>query len=158
MNYFIASNSIVEENVSVGDGTKIWYFSHISEGAKIGKNCNLGDSVFVGKKVIIGNDVRVGNDVTIVQGVIIRDNVFVGPGVKFTNVRKPKADKKSKKFLDTIVNDGVSIGSNATIVAGVTIGSNVIIADGAVVISDLEDNGFYAGNPATVKKYVEKAN
>ena len=159
MSYYIAENSIIEKDVSIGDGTKVWYFSHIREGAKLGKNCNVGDHVYIDQKVIIGNDCKIGNSASIYQGAIIKDGVFIGKGVTVTNVRKPKALKKAKKYLDTIIEDGVSIEANCTIVGGVKIGKNSIIGAGATVIGDIPEDVFVVGNPAHIvkkKPYEEK--
>lgn len=155
--FFKTDSSIIEDNVSIGLGTKVWYFSHVSEGAKIGRNCNIGDHCFIGKKVIVGDDCRLGNDVSVVQGVIIKDKVYVGPGVKFTNVRKPKAIKRGK-ILDTIIEECVTIEAGCTIQGGVKIGKNSIIGAGSVVISDIAENIFACGNPATFKKRINEEN
>jgi len=144
----IAKHSIVEDDVSIGDGTKIWYFSHVRTKAKIGRNCNIGDYCYIDKKVIIGDDVRIGNKVSIYQGAIIKDRVFIGNGTSFTNVKKPFAYKKAKRYLDTIVEEDVSIGANCTIVAGVKIGRGAIVGDGAVVIRDVPERTFVGGTPA----------
>ena len=152
MSYYVADNTIVEEGVTIGEETKIWYFSHIREGAKIGSKCNIGDYCYIDKKVIVGNDCKIGNNVSVYEGAILKDKIFIGNGTKFTNVRKPKAIKKAKKFLDTIIEDNVSIGANCTIVGGVKIGRNSIIGDGAVVIGDIPEDVFAVGNPAHITK------
>lgn len=146
----IAENSIIELDVSIGEGTKVWYFVHIMQGARIGRNCNIGDYCFFGKKVIVGDGVKFGNNVNIYQGTIIKDRVFIGNNVSFTNVRKPRIGKIGK-ILDTIIEEGVSIGANSTIVGGIKIGKNATIADGSVVFFDVQENSFVAGNPAKVK-------
>ncbi len=155
-NFFLTESTIIETDVSIGENTKIWYFTHIREHAKIGSNCNIGDYCYVDKKVIIGNDCRIGNQVSIYDGVIIKDKVFIGNGVRFTNVRKPKASKRSDRFLDTIVDDNVSIGAGAIIVGGVKIGKNSIIGEGAVVISDIPEGVFAVGNPARITKKINE--
>jgi UDP-2-acetamido-3-amino-2,3-dideoxy-glucuronate N-acetyltransferase len=151
MNFSIAHNSIVEDTVSIGDGTKIWYFCHIREKAKIGRDCSIGDNCFIDKGVIIGDKVRIGNKVSLYNGVIIKDNVFIGNGATFTNVRKPKSGKKGK-VLNTIIEEGASIGANSTIVAGVTIGKGASVAEGAIVYYDVPEGAFVASNVAHSKK------
>src|SRR3990167_8054912 len=151
MRFTIADNAIVENNVSIGDDTTVWYFTHIRATAKVGKSCKIGDSCFIDTGVIIGDGVKIANGVKIYGGAIIKDNVYLGPDVKITDVRKPKANKKGKQ-LDTIIEEGVSVASGATIVGGVRIGKNTQIGENAVVISDLPDGVFAAGNPASIKK------
>src|SRR3990167_4382076 len=151
MNYFLATSAIIEKKVAIGEGSEIWYFTHIRETARIGKDCKIGDSCFIDTGVIIGDGVKLANGVKIYGGAIIKDNVYLGPDVKITDVRKPKANKKGKQ-LDTIIEEGVSVASGATIVGGVRIGKNTQIGENAVVISDLPDGVFAAGNPASIKK------
>lgn len=157
MKGFLATSAIIEKNVSIGDDTKIWYFSHIREGAKIGINCNVGNHCFVGENVIVGNDVRIGNGCQLYDGLIIKDHVRVGNNVSFTNVRKPTAKHKGRK-LDTIIEEYVSIGANATIIGGIKINHNSQIAEGAVVFFDVPENVFVAGNPARIKKQIHENN
>ena len=151
MNFFHTNNCVIEKNVTIGDGTKVWYFSHIRETAKIGVNCNIGDYVFIDRGVIIGDNVKIANKVSIYAGTIIRDRVFVGNNVVFTNVRKPLTTRKGKR-LDTIIGEDASIGANSTVVAGVKIGKKSTIGEGSVVLYDIPDYTFAAGNPARVKK------
>ena len=151
MKYLLATSSIVEENVIVGDNTKVWYFSHLMEGSRIGSDCVIGEGCFIGKNVLIGDNCKIGNESQIVEGVILKNNIRLGLGVKFTNVRKPSAKKKGKK-LDTIVDDDVTIESGAIIQGGVKITKGVIVGAGAVVIENLLERGFYVGNPARLIK------
>lgn len=141
---------IIEEDVTFGENSFAWYFTHICKGAKIGKNTNIGEKSYIGKNVIIGNNVKIGNNVNIYEGAIIKDNVFIGNNVSFTNVRKPKADAIGK-LLDTIIEYGVSIGANATIVGGIKIGKEAVIADGAVVVGNVPPFSWANGNPAKIK-------
>ena len=152
---FLATSSIIESDVNIGEGTRIWYFSHVCESSKIGKNCNIGDQCYIGRGVIIGNDTKVGNNVSIYSGVVVQARGFVGNGTSFTHVRKPMATRKAKRLLDTIIEDDVSIGANATIVCGIRIGEGAVVADGAVVLHDVNEKEFVAGNPARVKKILE---
>lgn len=148
--FFIAPNATVEDDVAVGDESKIWYFSHVSTKARLGRSTNVGDHTFIGKGVLIGDECKIGNNASICEGAIIKNRVFVGIGTAFTNVRKPKAYKKAKRYLPTIVDDDVSIGANCTIVAGVNIGKKAIIADGSVIIRDVPPGVMVAGNPARI--------
>src|SRR3990167_3095145 len=151
MKYFIAPGVIIEDDVTIGENTKIWYFAHVMSTAKVGRDCIIGEQCFVGKGVMIGDGCKIGNQSQIVEGVILKNNIRIGLGVKFTNVRKPSAKKKGK-FLDTIVDDDVTIESNATIQGGVKIGKGAIIGAGAVVIEHIPAGVFVVGNPAKVKK------
>lgn len=143
-------SAIIEENVSIGDGTKVWYYSHICTKVKMGRDCVIGERTYIGEGVILGDNVKVGNGVNIYSGTVIKDGVFIGNNTSFTNVRKPMARKVGKR-LDTIVEEGASIGANSTIVGGVKIGKNAIVADGAVVVGNVPDNAWANGNPAKVK-------
>lgn len=143
-------SAVIEEDVVIGQHTSVWYFAHIAEGARIGVSCNIGERVYIGKGVIIGDNVRIGNGANIYEGTIIRNNVFIGNNTSFTNVRKPQAGRKGK-LLDTIVEDGVSIGAGAVVVGGVKIGRGAIVADGAVVVGHIPEGAWANGNPARIK-------
>jgi UDP-2-acetamido-3-amino-2,3-dideoxy-glucuronate N-acetyltransferase len=147
LNYFITPSSIVEEDVTIGDNTYVWYYSHIRTKAKIGRNCNIGDNVFIGEKVIIGDSCRIGNNAFIPKGVILRDKVFIGPHVVFLNVRHPRPGKKGE-IRDVVVDEGVSIGAGAKILAGLKIGRDSFIGEGAVVVTDVPPESHMVGNPA----------
>jgi len=121
--YFVHESSIVDENVSIGDNTKIWHFSHILSGTTIGANCSFGQNCVVGGDVNIGNGVKVQNNVSIYKGVEIEDDVFLGPSMVFTNVINPRAFiQRKEEFKKTLLKRGCSIGANATIICGVEIG------------------------------------
>ena len=144
-----AVHALIEKNVEIGEGTKIWHFSHISSGAKIGENCTIGDHVFVGKNVVIGNGCKIQNNVFIPNGVTIEDDVFIGPSVTFTNVINPRAFIERKdEFKQTVVCKGASIGANSTILCGISIGKYVMIGAGSVVINSINDFDIVVGNPA----------
>ena len=150
MNYFAHESSYIDEYVIIGEGTKIWHFSHIQEGAVIGKYCTLGQNVNISNNVRIGNAVKIQNNVSIYEGVEIEDFVFCGPSMVFTNDLTPrcKFPKSSAKYKKTLVKYGASIGANATIICGNTIGSWAMIGSGAVVTSDVKDYALMVGVPA----------
>jgi UDP-2-acetamido-3-amino-2,3-dideoxy-glucuronate N-acetyltransferase len=153
--YFVHETSIVEEPYQIGDGTKIWHFSHIMPGVSIGKNCVIGQNVFIGKGVKIGNNVKMENNVSVFEGVTLEDDVFCGPSAVFTNVINPRSQiSRKEEFKPTLVRKGVSIGANATIVCGHTIGSYAFIGAGAVVTRDVPDYAMFYGNPARLKGWV----
>jgi UDP-2-acetamido-3-amino-2,3-dideoxy-glucuronate N-acetyltransferase len=153
MKYFKHTTAVIDEPVSIGNGTKIWHFSHISENAKIGKKVIIGQNVFVGKGVIIGDGCKIQNNVSVYEGVTLEENVFIGPSVVFTNVNIPRANIDQKnKFLKTLVKKGCSIGANATIICGITLGKNCFIGAGSVVTKNTEPNSLYYGNPAIWKR------
>lgn len=148
MSYFHHPSAIIDENCNIGDGTKIWHFSHIMTGCTIGQNCNLGQNVVVSPKVVLGNNVRVQNNVSIYEGVICEDDVFLGPGMVLTNVINPRsAISRKDQFKTTLIKKGASIGANATIVCGNTIGEYAFIGAGAVVTKDVPPYALIVGNP-----------
>lgn len=148
--YFIHESAYIDENVEIGTGTKIWYFSHIQKGARIGKYCSLGQNVNVADNVKIGDYCKIQNNVSVYEGVELEDYVFCGPSMVFTNDLTPRCryPKEHSDYLRTLVKKGASIGANATIVCGNTIGSNAIIASGAVVTKDVKPYALMAGVPA----------
>ena len=152
MNYFVHESSYIDDNVQIGDGTKIWHFCHVQSGAKIGERCSLGQNVNVANNVIIGNDVKIQNNVSVYEGVEIEDGVFCGPSCVFTNDLTPRAryPKGRDNYKKTLVKEGASIGANATIVCGHTIGKCAMVAAGAVVTKDVPDYALVAGVPAKV--------
>lgn len=149
INYFAHETAVLDEGCQIGDMTKIWHFSHIMCGAKIGENCVLGQNVMVAQGVTIGNGVKIQNNVSVYSGVTCEDDVFLGPSMVFTNVLNPRAfvDRKSE-FKDTLVKKGATIGANATIVCGITIGKYALIGAGAVVTSDVPNYALMVGVPA----------
>lgn len=149
-NFFVHESSYIDDNVTIGDGTKIWHFSHIQKGAKIGENCSLGQNVNVSSNVTIGNSVKIQNNVSIYEGVTIEDYVFCGPSMVFTNDLTPRSKypKGAAGYKKTLVKTGASIGANATIVCGHTIGEWAMIAAGSVVTKDVPAYALMAGAPA----------
>lgn len=148
-NYFCHKTAIIDEDLEIGEGTKIWHFSHILRGSKIGKNCIIGQNVMIGPDVTIGNRCKIQNNVSIYKGVTLEDEVFCGPSCVFTNVYNPRAFIERKHELKpTLVKRGATIGANATIICGITIGRYAFIGAGAVVNRDVEDYALVAGVPA----------
>lgn len=148
MSYYAHPTAVIDENCSIGDGTKIWHFSHIMAGAVIGKNCNLGQNVVVGSNVVLGNNVRVQNNVSIYEGVVCEDDVFLGPGMVLTNVINPRsAISRKNEFKQTLIRKGATIGANATIVCGNEIGTYAFIGAGAVVTKPVAPYALIIGNP-----------
>ncbi len=146
---FIHETAVIDEPSKIGEGTKIWHFSHVSEKVVIGENCSLGQNVFVGKGVTIGDGCKVQNNVSVYEGVTLEDDVFCGPSMVFTNVINPRSHISRKgEFKKTLVSQGATIGANATILCGVTIGRYAFIAAGAVVTRDVSDYALVVGNPA----------
>ena len=155
-NYFVHPSSIVDENVQIGEGTKIWHFCHIQSGADIGKNCSFGQNVNISNNVRIGNGCKVQNNVSIYEGVELEDDVFCGPSCVFTNDLTPRAKypKGHAAYKKTLLKHGASIGANATIVCGHTIGEWAMIAAGAVVVSDVPNHALMMGVPARLRGWV----
>ena len=147
--YFVHPTACIDENVEIGEGSKIWHFSHILKNSRIGKNCIVGQNAAIGPDVTIGHNVKIQNNVSVYKGVILEDAVFCGPSCVFTNVMTPRAfiERKSK-FLPTRVKVGATIGANATILCGVTIGRYALIGAGAVVTGDIPDYALVVGVPA----------
>ncbi len=147
--FFVHESSYVDENVTIGKGTKIWHFCHVQKGATLGENCSLGQNVNVANNVKIGNGVRIQNNVSVYEGVEIEDNVFCGPSCVFTNVTTPRSHYSVHgNYAKTLVKWGASLGANSTIVCGYTVGRCALIAAGAVVTKNVKDYALMAGVPA----------
>ncbi|MDR2980424.1 MAG: N-acetyltransferase [Bacteroidales bacterium] len=147
--FFAHPTAIIDENIEIGENTKIWHFSHIMSRCKIGKNCNLGQNVVVSPEVVLGDHVKVQNNVSIYTGVICEDDVFLGPSMVFTNVINPRSVISRKdQYLKTLVRKGATIGANATVICGHTIGRYAFIGAGAVITRDVPDYALVVGNPA----------
>lgn len=147
--YFAHSTAVIDDGSEIGEGTKIWHFSHIMSGSKLGKNCNVGQNVVVSPDVKIGNNVKIQNNVSVYTGVELQDNVFCGPSMVFTNVINPRSHVvRRNEYRKTLVKEGATIGANATIVCGVTIGRYAFVAAGAVVTHDVADYALVKGTPA----------
>lgn len=150
MNSYVHESSYIDEDVMIGEGTKIWHFCHVQSGAKIGNNCSLGQNVNISNNVMIGNGVKIQNNVSVYEGVTIEDNVFLGPSCVFTNDLTPRAQypKGHDNYKKTIIGEGASIGANATIVCGHNIGKFAMVAAGAVVTKDVPEYALMMGVPA----------
>ncbi len=160
LNYYINEYAVVDDNVEIGEGTKIWHFTHIQSGAKIGKKCVFGQNVNVGNNVIIGDYCKVQNNVSIYEGVTLEDYVFCGPSMVFTNILDPKCKYPqvgAQFYIKTLVKEGASIGANATIVCGHTLGKHCMIGAGSVVTKDVPDYALVVGNPGRVVGWVSEA-
>lgn len=150
MSYFVHESSYIDDNVTIGEGTKIWHFCHIQKGSRIGESCSLGQNVNISNNVKIGNWVKIQNNVSVYEGVELEDYVFCGPSMVFTNDLTPRSKypKGTLGYKKTLVKYGASIGANATIVCGHTIGKWAMIASGAVITKDVPDYALMAGVPA----------
>ena len=147
--YFAHKTAVVDDGCEIGDGTKIWHFSHIMPNSKIGKNCNIGQNVVISPDVILGENVKVQNNVSIYSGVICEDDVFLGPSMVFTNVINPRsAVVRRGEYQKTLVRTGASIGANATIVCGNDIGKFAFIGAGTVVTKEVLPYALVIGNPS----------
>lgn len=146
--------AVVEPDVSIGDGTRVWHHCHLRSGAVIGSGCNLGKNVFVDSGAVIGNGVKIQNNVSVYSGVSIEDEVFVGPSAVFTNDLYPRAANPTWEITPTLVRRGASIGANATIICGNEVGSFATVGSGAVVTASVEDHALVVGNPARVVGWV----
>lgn len=153
--FYAHSTAVIEGPCEIGDGTKIWHFSHVMRGARVGRNCVLGQNVQIGPDVTIGNNVKIQNNVSVYTGVILEDDVFCGPSMVFTNVVNPRSHISRKhEYRTTLVRKGASIGANTTIVCGVTLGRYAFVGAGAVVTQDVPDHTLVYGNPARVQGWV----
>lgn len=148
MSYYQHESAIVDDGAQIGEGSRVWHFSHVCGDAKIGKGVSLGQNVFVGNKVIIGSKCKVQNNVSIYDNVHLEEGVFCGPSMVFTNVYNPRALVERKdEYRDTLVKRGATLGANCTIVCGVTIGEHAFVAAGAVVNKDIVDFAMIVGIP-----------
>lgn len=153
--YFVHESSYVDEPCSIGEGTKIWHFSHIMKNSRIGRNCNIGQNVVVSPECVVGDNVKIQNNVSVYTGVILEDDVFCGPSMVFTNVINPRSHVERKdEYQKTLVRKGATIGANATVVCGNTLGRYAFVGAGAVVTRDVPDYAVVYGSPARVQGWV----
>lgn len=158
--YYVNEFAVVDDGVEIGEGTKIWHFSHIQKGAKIGIKCVLGQNVNVGNNVTIGNYCKIQNNVSVYEGVTLEDYVFCGPSMVFTNILDPKCKYPqvgAEYYIRTLVKEGASIGANATIVCGVTLGKHCLVGAGSVVTKDIPNYALVVGVPAKQIGWVSEA-
>lgn len=149
MGHFAHETAVIDEGCTIGEGTKIWHFSHIMPNCTIGERCNIGQNVVVSPEVVLGNNVKVQNNVSIYTGVVCEDDVFLGPSMVFTNVMNPRsAVNRRDQYSKTVVKKGASIGANATIVCGNDIGEFAFIGAGSVVTKEVPAYALVVGNPA----------
>lgn len=154
-NYFVHPTATIDPGAEIGEGTKIWHYSHVMSGAKIGRNCVLGQNVFVGRNVRIGDGVKIQNNVSVYEGVELEDYVFCGPSMVFTNVINPRSEiERKSEFRRTLVKRGATLGANCTIICGVTIGKYAFVGAGAVVTKDVPDYALVVGVPARIVGWV----
>ena len=158
-NYYLHESSYVDDNVEIKSGTKIWHFSHIQAGAKIGKNCSIGQNVNIANNVSIGNFVKIQNNVSVYEGVEIEDYVFCGPSIVFTNVIRPRCEfpqRGNEYYSKTLIKKSASIGANSTIICGNTIGEYAFIGAGSVVTKSVPNHALIIGNPGRIIGWVDK--
>lgn len=158
--FYIDKHAVVDDNVEIGEGSKIWHFSHVQSGSKIGKKCILGQNVNIGNNVTIGNFVKIQNNVSVYEGVILEDYVFCGPSMVFTNILNPRSKYPqvgAEFYIKTVVKEGASLGANSTIVCGHTIGRFAMVGAGAVVTKDIPDFALVVGNPARIIGWYSEA-
>ena len=159
-NYSVNKYAVVDDNVKIGEGTKIWHFSHVQSGAKLGKNCVLGQNVNIANNVVIGDYVKIQNNVSVYEGVTLEDYVFCGPSMVFTNILDPRSKYPqvgAEFYIKTLVKEGASLGANSTIVCGHTIGRFAFVGAGSVVTKDVPDFALVVGNPAKIIGWYSEA-
>ncbi len=155
--YYVHPSSFIDEPCEIGEGTKIWHFSHIMKNVKIGKNCVFGQNCHIAENVIIGNGVKVQNNVSIYTGTEIEDYVFLGPSCVLTNVTNPRSEiNRHSLYEKTLIRRGASIGANATVVCGITIGRYAFIAAGSVVTKDVPDYALIVGVPGKIAGFMSR--
>ena len=148
-NYFAHASAIVDPGAAIGDGTKVWHFSHVSAGARIGRDCVLGQNVYVAPSAVIGDGVKIQNNVSVYDAVTLEDDVFCGPSMVFTNVYNPRAAAHQRAAVLVLAHDGgATLGANSTLVCGITVGRHAFVGAGAVVQKDVPDFALVVGVPA----------
>ncbi len=159
-NFYVNEHAVVDANVEIGEGTKIWHFSHVQSGSKIGKKVIMGQNVNIGNNVTIGNFVKIQNNVSVYEGVTLEDYVFCGPSMVFTNILDPRSKYPqvgAEFYIKTLVKEGASLGANSTIVCGHTIGRFAFVGAGSVVTKDVPDYALVVGNPARIIGWMSEA-
>lgn len=157
MSYYKHESSYVDDGCEIGEGTKIWHFSHVMSGCTIGEQCNIGQNVVISPDVVLGRNVKIQNNVSVYTGVICEDDVFLGPSMVFTNVINPRSHVSRKnEYKQTLIKKGASVGANATIVCGNEIGEYALIGAGSVVTKNVKPYALMVGNPARQTGWVSK--
>ena len=152
---FVHDTAVVDSGARIGNGTKVWHFCHVMEGAEIGENCILGQNVFVAGGTVIGDRVKIQNNVSVYAGVTLEDDVFCGPSAVFTNVRNPRAHVDRKHaFSPTLVGKGATLGANCTVVCGNNIGAYAMVGAGAVITADIPSHALAVGVPARIAGWI----
>src|SRR5688572_19043403 len=158
MGFFVHETAVIDENCEIGEGVKIWHFTHLMPGCKIGDNSVIGQNVFIASDVVVGKNVHIQNNVSLYEGIKCEDDVFIGPSVVFTNIKNPRsAISRKNQFVQTIISRGATIDTNATIICGNEIVSYAFIAAGAVVTKPVAAYALVAGNPAIQKGWMSEA-
>jgi UDP-2-acetamido-3-amino-2,3-dideoxy-glucuronate N-acetyltransferase len=153
--YFAHESAYVDDGADIGADTKVWHFSHIMSGAKVGRSCNIGQNVVISPGVTIGDNVKIQNNVSVYTGVVLEDDVFCGPSVVFTNVINPRSHvSRRHEYQQTLVGRGASLGANSTIVCGHNVGRYAFVGAGAVVTRDIPDYALAVGNPARISGWM----
>jgi UDP-2-acetamido-3-amino-2,3-dideoxy-glucuronate N-acetyltransferase len=148
-------SAIIDPGATLGEGCRVWHFSHVCAGARLGRRCSLGQNVYIAPTAVLGDNCKVQNNVSIYDGVTLGDDVFVGPSAVFTNVVNPRSHTpRRSEYKPTTVRDGATLGANCTIVCGVTLGRHCFVAAGAVVTRDIDDHTLVAGVPARPLGYM----
>jgi UDP-2-acetamido-3-amino-2,3-dideoxy-glucuronate N-acetyltransferase len=156
-NYFVHESAYVDEPCEIGEGTRIWHFSHVMKNAQIGRGVSIGQNVNVAPGVVIGNNCKIQNNVSLYEGVTLEDEVFCGPSMVFTNVMNPRSGiERKSEYRPTLVKIGATLGANSTIVCGATLGRHCFIGAGAVVRGDVPDYALMLGVPATQKGWMSR--
>jgi len=149
MTYFAHETAVIDEGCTIGEGSKVWHFSHLMSGCSVGNNCNIGQNCVISPGVSLGDNVKVQNNVSLYTGVLVEDDVFLGPSCVFTNVINPRsAVPRRDQYMRTVIRKGATIGANATVVCGKEIGEYAFIAAGAVITREVLPFALVAGNPA----------
>jgi len=157
LKYFAHPTAVIDKDCEIGEGTKIWHFSHIMSDCKIGEKCNIGQNVVISPLVHLGKNVKVQNNVSIYTGVICEDDVFLGPSMVFTNILNPRsAIVRKDKYVSTLVKEGASIGANATVLCGIKIGRYAMVGAGCVVTKSVPNYGLIVGNPGKLVGWVSE--
>jgi UDP-2-acetamido-3-amino-2,3-dideoxy-glucuronate N-acetyltransferase len=153
--FFAHESAYIDDGCQIGEGTKIWHFTHVMAGARIGRRCNIGQNVVISPDVVIGDNVKIQNNVSVYTGVVLEDDVFCGPSLVFTNVINPRSHVSRKdEYRETLVKRGATLGANATIVCGHTIGRYAFVGAGAVVTAHVPDYALVVGNPGRVAGWI----